>query len=150
MVSKTVNTFNLRTQMTSSVMSSNIDKVLNNTPVTSNIQNVLFTATTTSPNTMHEIHSKVSPVMPIYTSLAPVLSSNITARKPTKESSLSTVIFSAKVNLEETPINREDIKTFHFLKLPKGILADMKKGKLVKQLQTPERTHFELIEVKKM
>ena len=111
MVSKTVNTFTLRTQMTSSVMSSNIDKVLNNTPVTSNIQNVLFTATTTSPNTMHEIHSKVSPVMPIYTSLAPVLPSNITARKPTKESSLSTAIFSAKVNLEETSINREDIKT---------------------------------------
>ena len=39
---------------------------------------------------------------------------------------------------------------FHFLKLPKELIYNVKKVKLVKLLQTPERTQFKLMEVKKM
>ena len=108
-VSETVNTLTLKTQLAASVMSSNIEKVLNGSPVTSNFQNLVCTATTTLPNTINEMQSKESSAIPIHTYLAPVLSSNITTIKPISKSSLPTAIFSAKENVAETT-NQKAIK----------------------------------------
>ena len=87
-VSKTGSTFTLKTQMATSVTSSNIENVLNDAPVTSNFQNVICAATTSS-NTMYKIQSKQSSAMHFHTSLTYVLSSNITKMKPARDLSLS-------------------------------------------------------------
>lgn len=100
--------------MAASVMSSNIEKALNDAPVTSNFQNVIFTATTTSSNTMHEIQSKQSSATHLHTLLAQVLSSNIITIKSASESSSSKSLplsSISKVNFAETLINRGAIKT---------------------------------------
>ena len=105
------NTLTLKRQMSTSVMSSNIEKVLNDSPVASTFQNVICTATTTFPNIINEMKSKESSEIPIHTSLALVLPSNITEIKPTNELSLPATISSAKVNVTETLIDRRAIKT---------------------------------------
>ena len=141
------NTFALKTQMSTSVMSSNIEKVLNDSPVTSNFQN---TVGATLPNTINEMKSKESSAIPSHTSLAPVLPSNITTIKPISESSLSIAISSAKVNVPETFINGGTIKTHKnvpFSQIAKRINLEFEESKTDKTVQANGSKENEVMSV---